>query len=411
MRRAHIAVLLAAPVLLCRQAEAQIDTTLLRITPKDTAVQSLNMDAVYERSLVNIGRSPAAIGGYMEANWQHLGSDGVSEGHQLQFRRLTLFLSAGISERIHFLSEIEFENGAEEISVELAAMDITFHPLLHLRGGILLNPIGAFNQNHDGPKWEFTDRPIPATHMLPATWSNAGFGVFGKQYVNNWVFGYEFYLSGGFDNSIIRNTENKTFLPAAKENPHRFEASAGGEPLVTGKIVVGKDVFGEVGLSYMGGVYNDHQDGGFVLDTRRRCDVIAVDYSTILPTIDTRIVGEWAWIFVDVPPTYSQQFGDKQRGGFVDIVHPLLRGPILGWSDARVNVACRIEYVDWNVGSFRETGGDIGDDLWSIMPAVSFRPTALTVIRLNYRYQKQRDLLGNPPVTTAGFIFGISTYF
>ena len=45
-----------------------------------------------------------------------------------------------------------------------------------------MNPIGAFNQNHDGPKWEFVDRPISATQMLPATWSNVGFGLYGKKY-------------------------------------------------------------------------------------------------------------------------------------------------------------------------------------------------------------------------------------
>ncbi|HLA68415.1 MAG TPA: hypothetical protein VJN65_01835 [Bacteroidota bacterium] len=394
-----------------RHVEAQIDTTLLRHIPKDSGGQALNMDAVYSRSFLKVGKLPISVGGYMEANWQHFGSDGVSDGHQFQFRRFTLFLSSSISERIKFLSELEFEDGAKEISVEFAALDIELDPLLNLRGGMILNPIGAFNQNHDGPKWEFVDRPIAATQMLPATWSNAGFGLYGKEYFDRWLFGYEIYLSGGFDNSIIENVENKTFLPAAKENPERFEEIASGEPLITGKVAVGHDVFGEVGLSYMGSVYNKYQDDGIILDHKRRCDVFAIDYNTRLPGIDTRIVGEWGWIFVDVPRTYSQQFGNRQHGGFVDVVQPVLRGGLFGSSDAVLNISCRLEYIDWNVGNFRETGGNIADDLWSILPAVSLRPTAQTVIRLNYRFQKQRDLLGNPPVTTAGFSFGISTYF
>ena len=49
----------------------------------------------------------------------------------------------------------------------------------------------------------------------------------------------------------------------------------------------------------------------------------------------------------------------------------------------------------------------IGDDLWSITPAISFRPSAQTVFRLNYRYLEQRDVLGNPPAKTGGFSFGI----
>jgi hypothetical protein len=50
-----------------------------------------------------------------------------------------------------------------------ASVDFEFAPLLNLIGGVVMNPIGAFNQNHDGPKWEFVDRPISATQMLPAT--------------------------------------------------------------------------------------------------------------------------------------------------------------------------------------------------------------------------------------------------
>jgi len=134
-----------------------------------------------------------------------------------------LFVSSGIGKRLKFLSEIEFEDGGKEIALEFASLDLELHPLLNLRSGIIMNPIGAFNQNHDGPKWEFIDRPISATQMLPATWSNAGFGLFGKTFKNDWMFGYEFYLSGNFDNSIIGNTENKTFLPSAKNNPDRFE--------------------------------------------------------------------------------------------------------------------------------------------------------------------------------------------
>jgi len=393
------------------QTKAQIDSTLLRRIPKDTVTKTMNMDATYNRPFLQMGKLPVSLGGYMEANWQHLGTDGVSEGHQFQFRRLSLFVASTISRRIKFLSEIEFEDGAKEISVEYAALDFEFHPLLNLRGGMIINPIGAFNQNHDGPKWEFTDRPIAATQMLPDTWSNAGFGIYGKYYKKNWMFGYELYFTGGLNDSIIQNQQNKTYLPAAKNNRERFEESASGQPLITGKIAIRNNKIGELGLSYMGGVYNTYQDDGLELDTKRRCDVFAIDFNTTVPGINTAIIGEWAWIFVDVPATYSQQFGNKQQGGYMDIVQPVLKKRMLGWSNAVLNVACRFEYVDWNVGKFTQTGGHIADDLWSIMPAVSFRPTSQTVIRLNYRYQKQRDILGNPPATTAGFIFGISTYF
>ncbi|MEO7175564.1 MAG: hypothetical protein ABIV51_06880 [Saprospiraceae bacterium] len=390
---------------------AQIDPLLLRIQPSDTSGAKLNMDAIYQRPFNSLGKVPVAIGGYVEANWQHLGTDGISEGHQFQFRRLSIFISSGIGKHIKFLSEIEFEDGGKEIAIEYAAMDIGITPLLNLRGGMILNPIGAFNQNHDGPKWEFIDRPIAMTQMLPGTWSNAGFGLYGKKYKNDWMIGYEAYLSGGFDHSIIDNDLNRTFLPAAKENPERFEELHSGRPLFTGKLALRHAMVAEIGLSYMGGIFNKFEEDGVQLDQKRRIHVFAIDLNSTLPNTKTRIVAEWAWVALELPSTYSQQYGDRQRGGFIDIVQPLISRNIWHWEEAIISISCRLEYLDWNVGKFRDTGGNIADELWSIVPSLSFRPISETVIRLNYRFLAQRDLLGNPPSHTGGFSLGFSTYF
>ena len=392
-------------------AEAQIDSTLLRRKPLDSTGMLLNMDAVYNRPFLSIGKLPLALGGYVEANYQHLGTDGISEGHQFQMRRFTLFVASGISRRIKFLSEIEFEDGTKEINIEFAALDIEFHPLLNIRGGVIMNPIGAFNQNHDGPKWEFVDRPVSATQMLPATWSNVGFGVYGKLFQKEWAVAYEAYLTNGFNDKIIDNSEGRTFLPAAKQDRERFEESFNGVPLLTAKGAIRHKRIAELGLSYMGGVYNKFQDDGLVLDQRRRVDVIALDLNTTLPRIKTFINAEWAWVYVDVPATYTQQYANVQRGGFADVVQPLYSGNLLGFSQSVINAAFRFEYVDYNVGRFKETGENISDHYFAIIPAISWRPSSQTVVRLNYKYSWRSDLLGNPLSKTAGIQIGFSSYF
>lgn len=389
----------------------QIDPVLLRRTEKDTSGLLLNMDAVYNRPFLQLGKLPVALGGYAEANYQYLQEDGISEGHQFQMRRLTLFVSSSISKRIKFLSEIEFEDGTKGINIEFASVDFEFAPLLNMRGGVVMNPIGAFNQNHDGPKWEFIDRPISATQMLPATWSNVGFGLFGKYSIKDWVYAYEAYLTNGFDDKIIDNAENKTFLQASKENKDRFEESFNGSPLFTGKVAVRNRKIGELGLSYMGGVYNKYEDDGLALDKKRKVNVYAIDFNSTLPKFNTYISAEWAWVNVDVPETYTEQFGRKQQGGFIDFVQPVYRKPVFGFDKSVINAALRFEYVDWNKGKFKSTGDNISDEVFSIVPAISWRPTAQTVIRLNYRYNWQKDILGNPPAKLAGFQFGVSTYF
>ncbi len=390
---------------------AQIDSTLLlKRTQVDTTRTKMNMDAVYNRPFLTMGKIPVSLGGYVEANWQHLGTNGVSEGHQFQMKRLTLFVASSIYKRIKFLSEIEFEDGTKEINIEFASVDIELHPLLNFRGGVVMNPIGAFNQNHDGPKWEFIDRPVSATQMLPATWSNVGFGLYGKYFKNDWTYGYELYLTNGFDDRIVSNVQNKTFLPATKENADRFEESFNGVPLLTAKTAVRKRGIGEVGISYMGGVYNKFQEDGITFDKKRRLHVVALDFNTTLPT-GTWINGEAAWIYIDVPETYSQQYGQHQLGGFIDFVHPLFKGSVFDFERSVINAALRVEYVDWNRGSFHETGANIRDDFMSLVPGLSWRPTSQTVIRLNYRYNWTTDMFGNPPSRTAGFQMGFSTYF
>lgn len=399
-------------ILITAHLTAQIDSTLLKNVNADTGqTSSMNMDAIYDRPLNQIGHAPIALGGYMEADYQYMGENGISEGHTFRIPRMTIFIASSISRRLNFLSEIELEEGGRELALEFAALDVNLHPLLNFRGGVIMNPIGAFNQNHDSPKWEFVDRPIAMTRLLPATWSNVGFGIYGKKYKHDWSFGYEVYLSNGFDGTIIDNSENKTFLPASKENGERFEESSNGKPLLTTKISVRNDQIGEIGFSYMGGVYNTFEEDGLVLGKERRLDVIAIDFNTVLPHLAMNIIAEWTWIIVDVPETYSQQYGNRQMGGFVDFVQPLFTGRIMGFENIAVNLVCRLEYVDWNLGTFNETGGPISDDLWAIVPGIAFRPSSQSVLRFNYRYMSQQDLLGNPPSRISGLQIGIASYF
>jgi len=402
LKKTCLALLLMSPILGFSQIER---------TPTDSTESKMNMDAVYDRPFLKFKKVPVAFGGYLEANSIYSSTDGVSEGLSFQARRMTVFMSASITKRIKFLSELEYEDGTEEIAIEFAAMDIALHPLLNFRGGIVMNPIGGFNQNHDGPKWEFIDRPDEAVEMLPSTWSNVGFGLYGKTYSGNWIFGYEAYLTNGFDDSVIDNEHNKTFMPASKENRSRFEESSNGVPLTTAKIAIKNRKIGEIGLSYMGGVYNTFLSDGVVVDSKRRLDVFAVDLNTTIKKTGTYIVGEASYTMIDIPDTYTQQYGSKQWGGFIDIVQPVIRREILDWEDATLNIAVRLDYLDWNIGTFKESNTNIGDERFSITPAISFRPTQQTVLRLNYKYSWDTDILDNPAAKTGALMFGFSTYF
>jgi len=409
----------------CRQASAQIDSTLLKSGKADTTKHLLTMDQANNRPFLKLGSMPIAIGGYFETDYQYVGTSGITQGNQFQFRRFSLFVSSAIAPHISFNAEMEYEydptgdpgdaTNGPEFGVEYAALDIEFNPLLTLRGGLILNPIGSFNQNHDGPKYEFTDRPIAMSQLLPDTWNNPGFGIYGKHYSNHWMYGYEFYLTGGFDDAIIDNSLGRTYLPAAESSITRFNTSASGEPLYTGKLSLGNDKIGQLGLSYMGGVYNTWEVEGAVVDNKRSVNVFDVDFNTTIPKLNTKIITEWAFIHVDLPADYTPEYASRQYGGYIDIVQPIITGKILDWNNASINLAVRGEYVDYNDENFVATGQREYNDVKSIMPAISFRPTPLTVLRLNYRFENTRDIVGNTIGAslgaTRGLSFGISSYF
>ncbi len=159
----------------------------------------------------------------------------------------------------------------------------------------------------------------------------------------------------------------------------------------------------------MSGVYNKFQKDGLTIDRKRTAT--AFDFNTSLLKNNLNITGEVVKVLVDVPDTYSQTFGNKQFGGFINIIGTLLQRQMFGWDKAKLNVGVRLEYADYNQGKSRETNGNIADDIWAIVPAIAFRPVGTTVLRFNYRYQEQTDFLGNRPARTGIIQFGFSTYF
>jgi len=403
--------LIVGLLLMCTSNLFAQNDSLIKRVPRDTIKQKLNMDAIYNRPFLTVGKLPVALGGYLEANTQYSATDGVTDGFSFQMRRMTLFVSSTIAKKIKFLSELEFEEGTKEINLEFCAMDLEMHPLLNLRGGIVMNPIGGFNQNHDGPRWDFIDRPISATGIIPSTLSNVGMGLYGKYFSHNWVLGYEMYLTNGFDNRVIDNDEGRTSLRAGKRNPDKFEESNSGLPLYSGKLALRNRKIGELGVSYMTGVYNKWMEDGIVIDNKRSASVFAVDFNTSLFNNKLNIVGEYANVLVDVPSTFSQQYGTKQWGAYTDVILTILQRKMLGWDRAKLNLGVRAELVDYNVGTFKESNTNIGDDIWAIVPGLAFRPTGTTVIRFNFRFEGSHDLINNPLSRTNTIQFGFSSYF
>lgn len=385
---------------------AQTDTTRrpVRVAGDSTTVQG----SIYNRPfMASVGRT--ALGGYVEGNTNYFVEDGIGSGFSMEFRRFNIFLFSPVGPRLRFFAELEFEHGTEEIALETAQLDWQLTPSVALRGGIILPPLGAFNQNHDSPRWEFIDRPLVSTRIIPATLSEVGFGAYGRlRPTPRLGITWDAYLTNGLGDAVVGNAEGRTSLAAGKGGD-AFAEDNNGSPALSGRIAMQHARFGEFGLSYYGGVYNRTHDAGTQVDDARRVDVIALDVGTSLGIVSVR--GEAAMATIDVPQGLDELFGSRQRGVHVDIVAPVLRGAMLGQRNAVVNVGVRLEHVDLNVGRFRSTDRAIGDQVTAIVPGVSLRPTSSTVFKANYRWERVVDFAGNAPTRRAGVQVGFATYF
>src|SRR5690606_3487884 len=158
----------------------------------------------------------AAVGGYAEGNMNYRGEDGINEGPEFEFRRFNIFIFSTIGSRMRFVSELEFEHGTAEIALETALLDFEFFPELVLRVGVLLTPLGAFNQAHDGPIWDFVDRPLVSTLIIPSTFTELGAGLHGTVIAGPLDIDYQVYATQGLADGVVDNESGRTDIAAGR---------------------------------------------------------------------------------------------------------------------------------------------------------------------------------------------------
>lgn len=371
------------------------------------ADSTMAQDGLYDRPFIG-SVSNTSLGGYVEGNTNYFVEDGISEGFSMELRRFNVFLFSQVSQRIRFLAELEFEHGTEEIALETALVDFEVSPALVLRAGIILPPLGYFNQNHDSPRWDFVERPLVSTGIIPSTLSEVGGGVYGRLVLGGLLFSYDAYLTNGLQDGVVGNETGRTDIPSGKSD-EQFGGDNNGSPALSARVAVRVPGVGELGLSHYRGSYNSYGLEGIQVDDVRGLAISALDFGGAAGPVDVR--GEIAYASIDVPEGMAELFGDAQWGGHLDLVVPVWRPRLRGYDAAEVAAGLRLERVDYNLGSFSSTGATIRDDVTALVPGVSFRPAPATVLRLNYRFHWVRDFVGNPTVRRAGFQLGLATYF
>ena len=159
---------------------------LVRADEESEAQRPFVPGGAYDKPhLFKLASGRAALGGYAEVHFRFEKEDGITEEKTFVPMRFNLFFHSAVSDRFRMAAELEFEEGTEEILLEMAVLDFEIHPSLMFRAGMLLTPLGKFNLAHDSPSNKMTDRPVVSTEIIPTALSEPGMGVLGAFYTSD----------------------------------------------------------------------------------------------------------------------------------------------------------------------------------------------------------------------------------
>ena len=376
--------------------------------PRDSAKSPADSATAAERPMVRggvydkpfqtrlFGRT--AIGGYAEAHARYQRVDGLQDETGFSAKRFNLFVNSRVSDFVRFGAEVEFEDGAEEILLEFAAIDLRIHPSLTLRGGMVLSPLGKFNLSHDSPLNEFTDRPLVSTDILGVALSEPGFGAFGQLRTSRTGrFTYELYATNGFHDGLVTDSEDGTRIALGRRN---FEDN-NGSPAFVGRISWSPRLDNEIGISAHHGAYNTFNLEGARVETRRNLTIAVVDAEAKVAGI--RIAGEAARARIDIPEGLEGIYAGRQHGVYVEAVKDFWRGRVSTMPRSSFAAKLRWDYVDFN------TEID-GTSIAQVTAGLNFRATEDSVVKLDYVRGRGRDQFNNEG-NHAFLLASIATYF
>jgi len=159
-------------------------------TSKDTIATNQQQNAV-NTILSSKNSKGITIGGYGQVDYnQPEGKNGKLDVH-----RFIIFLGYKFSDRVQFVTEIEFEH-VKELFVEQAFLSYNVSNNFNIRGGLMLVPMGIVNEYHEPTTFNGVERPNVDKSIVPSTWREIGIGVSGR--FNEASLRYQAYIFNGF---------------------------------------------------------------------------------------------------------------------------------------------------------------------------------------------------------------------
>jgi hypothetical protein len=380
----------------------------------DTAVEqylSATEPEMRERMPSSVGGTPmygqrVRVGGYFTIEFRDSG-DGSSWAFDQH--RLVPKIQADIADGITFETEIEIEGGGadvdfltgNEILVEYAELSFSIiEDRLNFVAGAILLPWGRYNQYHDDPLQDLTDRPLVSRYIGGVAAQQAGVAVDGSLDVGSgWFVDYDVCLVQGFHDGFSTDNGVRDARPSFRadnnDNKQAFGRVVATPPLSFVDVL-------EFGGSF---AYGEWDDGSDLADYGWGVELF-------VKRGRFRLTGEYMWLRVEQPGTALPTDPGKQSGWYVEAAYDFFpatwRGKhVLLTNESSFTFVVRVEGLDLN---HETTGTAFRDDITQVTIGFCFRPVRRTVVKVSYTFVDS-ELTGFDGGSADIIALSWSTYF
>lgn len=210
MCRSYLALTGAAALLWTFTAHAA-PTTDEKIDQLSQELDRLKAEVAARKSGSSGEGGTNTLGGYGEVNFNSrtINDDATADtNRKMDLRRFVLFVGHKYSEDLRFYSELEVEHAVAssgdrgEVELEQAFVDYRLGGSANLKAGLFLIPLGILNETHEPPTYYGVERNFVETLILPGTWREGGFGIYGEVAQG---LRYDVGITTGFDAGKIDN--------------------------------------------------------------------------------------------------------------------------------------------------------------------------------------------------------------
>lgn len=305
--------------------------------------------------------------------------------------RTILYIGYKLDEKFLVNIELEFEHagaidGSGFAGAEFAYVDYFNEPSLNFRAGLLLIPMGFINELHEPTVFLGVNRPDIESKIIPTTWRENGFGVWGD--IGN--FTYRSYVVNGF--------RGDNFTAAGVRGGRQRGAEAKAKDLAwVGRLDFRPQDGSLIGASaYIGG--SDHNVEGNGVKASSTTQIYDLHLEWKKNSFQTRFLAALAKnngveslnAVKTVPLTGNQSIGEDLRGYYAEVGYDVWRGIK---SQALIPF---IRYSSYNTQHKVPAGfsKNPANEITKTTLGVSFLPHTNVVVKADYEIEKNEAQTG-----------------